>query len=430
DPLTEPLADPTQVAQYQLGDAVLVRGEGVRCWDSTGREYLDCVSGTFNLILGHNHPEVMAAVRAQTEELVFASSSFQTGPTNDVMTELVRLAPPELTRVNLRSSGGSTANEGAIKIAQHHTGRRDVIVPFRGQVGQTMAAASLAGHSRMRAPFPLVLPGALHVPDPYCYRCFYRQEPTTCGMWCVERIDDFITHASSGSVACVLIEPISGVGGNIVPPPGYFAELRRFCDERGIVLIFDEAQTGFGRTGTMFAAEQFGVSPHLMTLSKGMTGSGLPLAAILTEERMAGWDRSLHGFTYGGHTLSAAAAVKTLEIIQRTGFLANVRACGTILLDRLNALRADHPVIGEARGLGLMLGVELVEPDGGRAVARTHALHRALHARGLLTRVSEHGEGNVIELRPPLVLTPAEAHLIADRFGEAVASLDSRGHPG
>ncbi|MDT0317663.1 aspartate aminotransferase family protein [Streptomyces millisiae] len=425
EPAPDPLADPTQVAQYQLGDALLVRGDGVRCWDSDGREYLDCVSGTFNLILGHNHPEVMAAVREQTEELVFASSSFQTGPTNDVMRQLVALAPPGLTRVNLRSSGGSTANEGAIKIAQHLTGRRDVIVPFRGQVGQTMATASLAGHSRMRAPFPLWLPGAVHVPDPYCYRCFYREEPTTCGMLCVERIDDFITHASSGSVACLLIEPISGVGGNIVPPPGYFAELRRFCDERGIVLVFDEAQTGFGRTGTMFAAEQFGVSPHMMTLSKGMTGSGLPLAAILTEERMAGWDRSLHGFTYGGHTLSAAAAVKTLEIIQRPGFLENVRAAGAVLLDRLTALAQDHPVIGEARGLGLMLGVELVEPDGGKAVAKTHALHRALHSRGLLTRVSEHGQGNVIELRPPLILTPAEAHLIADGFGEALELLEA-----
>jgi 4-aminobutyrate aminotransferase-like enzyme len=415
--------DPRRYAQYQLGDATLTGGQGVHAWDSAGREYLDCVSGTFNLLLGHNHPEVMAAVREQTEELVFASSSFQTEPTNQVMRELVKLSPANLTRVNLRSSGGSTANEGAIKIAQHHTGRRDVIVPFRGQVGQTMAAVSFSGSSRMRAPFPYTFPGAVHVPEPYCFRCFYRQHPDTCGMWCVQRIEDFIAYASSGSVAALIIEPVSGVGGNVIPPPGYLQELKAFCEAREIVLIFDEIQTAFGRTGQMFAADHFGVSPHMMTVSKGLTGSGLPLAAILTEERMADWDRSLHGFTYGGHTLSAAAAVKTLDIVQRPGFLENVRECGAILADRLRALRSDHPVVGDVRGLGLMLGVELVEPDGGKAVRRTHEFQRALHRHGVLTRVSEHGLGNVIELRPPLVITPAEANVIADRFGEALDDI-------
>ncbi|MGE5764346.1 MAG: aspartate aminotransferase family protein [Mycobacterium leprae] len=421
--MSEAVLDPRQVAQYELGDAVLVRGEGVRAWDSSGREYLDCVSGTFNLLLGHNHPEVMAAVHQQTETLVFASSSFQTEPTNRVMQELVRISPTNLTRVNLRSAGGSTANEGAIKIAQYFTGRRDVIVPFRGHVGQTLAAASLNGSTRMRAPFPYQFPGAVHVPEAYCFRCFYRQQPDTCGTWCVQRIDDFIAYASSGSVACLIIEPISGVGGNVVPPPGYLEELKAFCDAREIVLIFDEVQTAFGRTGAMFAADHFGVQPHMMTVSKGLTGSGLPLAAILTEERMADWDRSLHSFTYGGHTLSAAAAVKTLEIVQRPGFLDNVKASGTVLAERLRALQPQHPVIGDVRGLGLMLGVELVEPDGGKAVVTAHALQRALQRHGVLTRVSEHGLGNVIELRPPLILTPGEAHQVADRFGEALEQL-------
>ncbi|MFI6584170.1 aspartate aminotransferase family protein [Embleya sp. NPDC050493] len=423
EPAREASAGAVQVAQYQLGNAVLVRGEGIRSWDSTGREYLDCVSGTFNLVLGHNHPEVMAAVRAQTEELVFASSSFRTEPTDRLMCDLVDLAPAGLTRVNLRSSGGSTANEGAIKIARHHTGRRDVIVPFRGHVGQTIAATAFNGSSRMRAPFPAHAAGALHVPDAYCFRCFYRQTPDTCGMLCVERIEDFITYASSGSVACVLIEPISGMGGNIVPPPGYFQALRALCDEHGIVLIFDEIQTAFGRTGEMFAADHFGVAPHMMTVSKGLTGSGLPLAAILTEERMADWDRSLHGFTYGGHTLAAAAAVKTLEIVRRPGFLANVRRVGAILSERLRALQREHPVLGDIRGPGLMIGVELVRPDGAKAPELAQAFQRHLHARGILTRVSEHGLGNVIELRPPLILTPTDAHLIADGFGEALEML-------
>jgi validone 7-phosphate aminotransferase len=416
-------ADPQAFAYYELGDVHLVHGEGVHVWDADGREYLDCVSGTFNLVLGHNHPAVLAAVRDQLGDLVFASSSFRTTPTDRVMELLVELSPPALTRVNLRSSGGSTANEGAIKIAQWVTGRRDVIVPFRGHVGQSVAATSYNGTSRMRAPFPYHLPGAVHVPEPYCFRCFYRQSPDTCGMWCVDRIEDFITYASSGSVAAMIIEPISGVGGNVVPPPGYLQRLKEFCEERDIILIFDENQTGLGRTGRLFAAEHFGVTPHMMTLSKGLTGSGFPLAAILTEERLVGMPRSMHGFTYGSHTLSAAAAVATLNEVRRPEFLAGVRATGTVLLERLRALRSDFPCVGDVRGVGLMLGVELVEPDGARSPRLATALNKALTDRAVITRVSEHGQGNVIELRPPLVLTAEDACLIADRFGEALETL-------
>jgi 4-aminobutyrate aminotransferase-like enzyme len=413
-------SDATSFAYHALGDTVLVRGDGVRMWDDAGNEYLDAVSGTFNLVLGHNHPEIVATIKTQADELIFASSAFQTHPTNQVMRMLVDLSPSNLTRVNLRSSGGSTANEGAIKIAQLHTGRHEVVVPFRGQVGQTLGATALNGMSRMRAPFPAVPAGAIHVPDPYCMRCFYRQRPETCGFWCIDRIDDFLTYASGGSVACMIIEPISGVGGNVVPPPGYLQRLREFCDEREIVLIFDENQTSMGRTGHLFAADAFGVQPHVMTVSKGLTGSGLPLAAILTEERLVGMERSLHGFTYGGHTLAAAAAVTTLEIIQRPGFLENVRTVGEALMSSLNDLRAAHPCVGDVRGLGLMIGVELVEPDGARSNRRATALHAALMRRRVVTRVSEHGQGNVIELRPPLILTVDDARLIADRFGEAL----------
>lgn len=421
------LSDPQNVAYHELGPTLLVKGEGVRVWDDAGREHLDCVSGTFNLILGHNHPSIIAAIKEQADELVFASSAFQTGPTNRVMELLAELTPPNLTRVNLRSSSGSTANEGAIKIAQLHTGRRDVLVPFRGQVGQTLAAGGYNGLARMRAPFPQHSPGAVHVPDPYCLRCFYRQQPDSCGMWCVDRIDDFLTYAGSGSTACMVIEPISGVGGNVIPPPGYLQRLKEFCDERDIVLIFDEMQTAFGRTGELFAADYFGVQPHIMTLAKGLTGSGLPLAAIVTEERFVGMDRSLHGFTYGSHTLASAAAAVTLEIVRKPEFLAHVRTVGALLLERLRALQADHPCVYDVRGAGLMIGVELAAPDGSRSAPLAHALHDALAARCVITRVSEHGQGNVIELRPPLILSAEDGHKIADRFGEALELMSKTG---
>lgn len=411
---------PRERAYYDLGDVRLVSGKGLRVWDSEGREYLDCVSGTFNLSLGHNHPDVVAAIKRQADELVFASSMFQTDPTNRVIELLVELTPSNLTRVNLRSSGGSTANEGAVKIAQLHTGRRDVIVPFRGHIGQTRATSALNGIARMRAPFPASYPNAVNVPDPYCLRCFYRQHPDSCGFWCVDRIDDFLSYASSGSVACMIIEPISGVGGNIIPPRGYLQRLREFCDERGIILIFDENQTSFGRTGYLTAAEAFGVQPHMMTVSKGLSGSGLALAGIVTEERLVGMDRSLHGFTSAGHPLAAAAAIVTLERVRQPEFLGNVRTVGAALLADLVVLRAVFPEIGDVRGLGLMLGVELSEPDGSRSPRLARAVHQALMTRGIITRVSEHGQGNTIELRPPLILTPEDGRLIADRFGEAL----------
>jgi len=417
------MADAGRFAYHELGDTKLVRGEGVRVWDADGRELLDCVSGTFNLILGHNHPEVVATIKEQSDELIFASAMFQTEATNTVMAQLVALSPPNLTRVSLRSNSGSTANEGAIKIAQHHTGRSDVIVPFRGHVGQTIAATAMNGMARMREPFPQLLAGAIRVPDPYCLRCFYRQQPETCGFWCVDRIDDFLTYASSGSVACMIIEPISGAGGNIVPPPGYLQHLKTFCEEREIVLIFDENQTALGRTGHMFAADAFGVAPHMMTVSKGLSGSGLPLAAILTEDRLVGMERSQHGFTYGGHQLAAAAAVTTLKVVQRPGFLEHVRDVGGALLAWLRELQADHPRVCDVRGMGLMLGIEVVEDDGSKSNRRAKALHAALLERSVVTRVSEHGLGNVIELRPPLILAHEDARLIADRFGEALQSL-------
>ena len=275
----------------------------------------------------------------------------------------------------------------------------------------------------MRAPFPAVHADALNVPDAYCRRCFYDKEPQTCGFWCVERIDDFLEYASSGSVACMLIEPISGVGGNIVPPPGYLQRLKAFCDAREILLIFDENQTSFGRTGALFAADTFGVQPNIMTVSKGMTGSGMQLAAILTEERLMGMERSLHGFTLGGHTLSAAAALVTIVVVQRPGFRENVRTVGAYLLDALNALRDKHTCLFDVRGIGLMIGVEVADEHGTKSQTLAKRLHTELMRQRLITRVSEHGRGNVIELRPPLILTLEEAKLIAHGFSDALDAI-------
>ncbi|MEV8099461.1 aminotransferase class III-fold pyridoxal phosphate-dependent enzyme [Kitasatospora sp. NPDC085879] len=405
-----------EAVYYSVSDTRMVTGEGVYLYDSEGRGYIDCASATFNLSLGYRHPAVIKAMKDQADELIHVTSSFQTEAVNRLSQRLVDLAPKRLTKAHLKVSGGSVANEGAVKMAQRATGKRDVITLFRSHVGQTMMMASLSGNAFRREPFAQLYPGGLQVPDPYCHRCFYGQQAGSCGLMCVDRISDFLEFASSGSVAAVLIEPISGNGGNIVPPDGYFAKLRELCDEHNIKMIFDEIQTGIGRTGRMFAAEHFGVEPDAMTVAKGLGGSGAQVAAILASDELAGMPSHEHSFTYGANLLSAAAALATLDVIDDPDFLANVRATGNHILARLEEMSRRHRCISEVRGVGLMIGIEISEPDGSPAVDLTnHLAHKAME-HGLILRTSRYGFGNVLKIRPPLTLTMAEADLICDRF--------------
>jgi 4-aminobutyrate aminotransferase len=339
---------------------------------------------------------------------------------------LVEVSPDNITRVNPKVCGGSSANEGAIKMAQYATGRSEVITLFRSHLGQTMMMASMSGNAFRKAPFPLLYPGSIQVPDPYCFRCFYGQSRDTCNLMCVDRIDDFMEFASSGRVAAMVIEPISGNGGNIVPPDGYLQKLRQFCDEHGIVLIFDEVQTGIGRTGKMFAAQHFEVEPDAITTAKGLGGSGAQIAAILTSAKLDGLPAAHHSFTYGSNLLAAAAANVTLDIVRQPEFLANVTNTGDRILTRLTDMQSRYPAIADVRGVGLMIGFELTEPDGTPAVKLTNHLARAARDHGLIMRTSRYGYGNVLKIRPPLILTLEQADELCDRLEELlVAELGS-----
>lgn len=403
---------------YPVSDTVMLRGEGIYLYDSEGRSYIDCASATFNLSLGYSHPAVIQAITDQAAQLIHITSSFQSAPINELVAKLVELSPKNLTKVHLKVSSGSVANEGAIKMAQLATGKRDVISMFRSHLGQTMMMASLSGNGFRKEPFPLLYSGGLQVPDPYCHRCFYNQKKETCGMLCVQRIDDFVEYASSGQVAAVVVEPISGNGGNIVPPDGYFQALRQFCDDNDIVLIFDEIQTGIGRTGHMFAADHFGVEPDAITVAKGLGGSGAQVAGILTNEKLAGLPGHHHSFTYGANLLAAAAANATLDIISKPEFLANIRATGNHILGRLEDMRGRYRQIGDVRGVGLMIGFEMEADGGDPDVDLTNHLAKKAMEHGLIMRTSRYGYGNVLKIRPPLTLTLTEADLICDRLEE------------
>jgi len=423
----EQVMDDESVSHYYfLPDKVkIVRGEGIWVYSEDGRRFMDCASGTFNLSLGYSHPEIVEIVREQAGSLIHVTSKFQTTPINDLVQFLGKVSPAGLSKVHLKSASGSDANEGAIKIAQHYTGKTDVISVFRGHLGQTIGMTSASGAAFRREPFTLHMPGIVHVPDPYCRRCFYKQERATCELLCVERLNDFIDFASSGRVACVVVEPITGNGGNLVPPDGYLQKLRQLCDERGILLVFDEVQTGFGRTGQMFAADHFGVSPHMLTFGKGLGGSGLPIAGILLEERLAGLPGHHINSTFGGNILAAAAAVKTLEIISRPGFLENVRAVGGYIMERLRKYATRYSFIDDVRGVGLMIGIEIVDGERQPDARLTNVIAAKGQDHGLLLRTSLYGHGNVLKFRPPLIMTMAEATEMCDRLDPLFASVEA-----
>ena len=405
---------------YPVSEKRMSHGRGVYLFDHDGNGYLDCASATFNLSLGYSHPAVLDAMKLQMDELIHITSGFQSTPINTLSRMLVDAAPPGIVAAHLKVGGGSEANEGAIKMAQRATGKRDVISLFRSHLGQTLMTAGLSGNGFRRENLQFSVANKVIVPDPHCYRCFYRTTPDRCDMLCADRIADFAEYASSGSVAAVVVEPISGNGGNVVPPLDYFPRLRRVCDDLGIKLIFDEIQTGIGRTGRLFAAEYFGVAPDAITVAKGLGGSGAQVAAILTSKELEGMPINDHSFTYGSNLMAAAAGVATLKIVNDEEFLRNVRETGAYIINRLFDLQKRVPAIGDVRGVGLMIGIEMIDSEGAENVSLANMLAERAMNYGLILRTSRYGRGSVLKIRPPLILTMDEARTLCDRFDALV----------
>ena len=401
---------PEEAGNQFSGDGLLLRTDD-------GRTLLDAASGTFNLPLGYSHPHVVAAVKRQADRIIHASSVF-TKPLRDTLAErLLAHAPEHINRAWIRDVTGSTANECAVKIAQMATGRRQVVSFFLSHHGQTMATTAMSGNAFRRAGLPATATAeTLVVPGAYCHRCFYGQSYPSCGTLCATRIEDFLEFASSGSVAAVMVEPVLGNGGNIVPPPEFFQEVRRICDRHGIVLIADEIQTGLGRTGHMFASEVLGLEPDIITLAKGLGGIGLPMGAVLIREELDVLESYQHSFTSGANLLGLAAAHATLDVLEEPGFLQTVRTNGELLGRQLKRLATELPVISDVRGLGYMWGLELSHPDGSpdvelaNAVIRTAERHHALILRG-----SRYGYGNVVKVRPALIAVEDDLREITAR---------------
>jgi acetylornithine/N-succinyldiaminopimelate aminotransferase len=387
-------ADNVVMNTYGRQPLVLVKGEGCRVWDDAGKEYLDCVAGLAVVNLGHAHPAIAQAAAAQLTRLVHVSNLYYTTPMVELAEALVRLSFAD--RVFFANSGAEV-NEGAIKLVRRYSrerfgeGRHRIICTLNSFHGRTFGALSATGQSKFWQGFDPLLPGFIFVP-------FNDLEA--------------VANAVDGTVCAVMLEPVQGEGGVCLPSPDYLPGLRRLCDDKGLLLILDEIQTGLGRTGTLFAHENFGITPDVMTLAKGLA-NGLPMGALLaTDEVAKAFVPGTHASTFGAGPVVAVAAKTVLDLLSAPEFLAEVRAQGASLKEKLLGLKSRFAVIREVRGLGLMWGLELAQ-EGAPVVA-------ACREGGLLVNCTQ---GNVIRLLPPLVITPQELDAALAILGDAFKAV-------
>jgi 4-aminobutyrate aminotransferase len=397
---------PSYAREYPL---VVERGSGSMVQDVDGNRFLDFMAGIAVASTGHAHPRVVAAVQESAARFLhICGSDFYYESMAAVCERLASLAPGTGAKRVFLTNSGTEAVEGAIKIARNAT-RRAGLIAFHGAFhGRTYGAMSLtSSKSRQHAGFGPLLPEVYHVPYGYCYRCAFGKTYPSCELYCVSSIESdlFARQLDPSDVAAIFVEPVQGEGGYIVPPPGYLAALRALCDAHGILLVFDEIQCGIGRTGTMFAAEQVGVVPDILLTAKGLA-SGLPLGAIIASESVMRWGTGAHGSTFGGNPVACAAALATLDIVQHE-LLPLVPARGARMMAGVRRLAERYPAIGDVRGLGLMIGLELVTDRASRTpnpdAVRT--IIDAAFQRGLLLL----GCGkSTLRLAPPLVVDDAD----------------------
>ena len=398
----ERVVSPSYTRSYPM---VAARGEGAIVEDVDGNRFLDFNAGIAVVATGHCHPRVVEAIQRQAERLIHMSGTDFFYEEMVLLAEkLAEIAPGDAPRRVSFGNSGAEAIEGAIKVARYATGR-DKIIAFLGAFhGRTLGALSLTARKAVqRAGFGPLLPGVVHAPYPYCYRCPFGKEPEGCAVECVSHIETLLqTIAPAEETAAIVVEPVQGEGGYIVPPQKFFDELARVARQNGILLIFDEVQSGMGRTGKMWAAEHFGAVPDILAVAKGIA-SGLPLGATVARADLMTWPPGAHASTFGGNPVACAAALVTIQLLEEE-LLENAARMGAYLQDRMRDWPARFPIVGDVRGLGLMLGIELVHDQKTKERApdlRDQVVQTAFE-RGLLIL----GAGDcTLRLCPPLVIT-------------------------
>ncbi|SEU36002.1 aspartate aminotransferase family protein [Stigmatella erecta] len=397
------------VANYYEEPVVLHEGKGSRITDLDGKSYLDFFGGILTVSVGHANARVNAAVSAQLQRLSHVSTLYPTVPIVELAEKLVAVAPGNLKKAFFTASG-TEADETAVVLAQVATGNQELIALRHGYSGRSLLAQSLTAHSNYRA-VPSQVAAIKHGLSPYCYRCPLKLEPGTCGTACAKDLEELIRTTTTGRIAGMLAEPIQGVGGFITPPKEYFEIASEIIRKYGGLMIIDEVQTGFGRTGKMWGAQQYGVDPDIMTTAKGIA-NGLPLAATLCTPAIGDAFKSSTISTFGGNPLSCAAAIAVLEEIEENHLVENAAKRGEELREGLVRLQRKHPkTIGDVRGMGLMQALELVVDETTRDRTpnprATLQLFEETKKRGLL--IGKGGlYGNTIRIAPALNITAGE----------------------
>jgi 4-aminobutyrate aminotransferase len=398
---------------------VMSHGLGTEVWDVDGNRFLDFAAGIAVCATGHAHPAVVDAVREAAGKFLHISSDYWHENMVTLAERLAEVAPMGEPVMSFLCQSGTESVEGALKLARYVTGRPRFIGFLGGFHGRTMGSLSFTSSKyTQQKGFAPTMPGVTHVPYPNRYR------PLFAGADQGQAVLDYIRmlferNVPPSEVAAILVEPIQGEGGYLVPPDGFLAGLRALCDEHGILLIFDEVQSGIGRTGRMFACEHWGVRPDILTSAKGL-GSGLPIGAVIARRSvMEQWRRGAHGNTYGGNPVTCAAAIATIELVKHE-FAANAQRVGVHFMRRLADLARDYPCIGDVRGKGLMIGMELVEDDPARTPARALCdaiVNRAYHNGLILLTCGV----STVRFMPPLSVSEAE---VDEAMGLLRRSLD------
>jgi 4-aminobutyrate aminotransferase len=404
------------------------RGQGVIVEDVDGNRYLDCAAGIAVCSTGHCHPRVVQAIQEQSSRLLhICGADFYDPQYISLAERLANLVPGDHSKRVFLGNSGAEAVEAALKLARYNSERSRILAFLGAFHGRTMGAVSLTASKPVyHGGFGPMLPGITHVPYGYCYRCAYNLTYPSCDLACIGYIEDvlFARAIPAEEVAAVFVEPVQGEGGYIVPPPGWLARLRALCDEYGILLVDDEVQAGMGRTGKMFAIEHWAVEPDILCTAKAL-GSGLPIAAMVARDEVMDWPVGAHGSTFGGNPVCCAAAHATLDVIEQEGLMENAVRVGEHLLGNLRDLAEESRLIGDVRGLGLMVAVELVKDKETKKPAKREAdaVTQACFQRGLL--VLPCGPSS-IRFSPPLVITAEQADTAFGIFAEALKEVEAQ----
>jgi len=418
------LISPSYTRSYPL---VAKRGRGIRVEDTDGNEFLDFAAGIAVASTGHCHPEVVAAIQKQAAELIHISGTdFYNEPLTELAEKLSAIAPMPGPHKFFYGNSGAEAIECALKLARYHTGRPHIIAFLGAFHGRTMGALSLtASKPQQKRRFSPMLPGVTHVRYPYAYRDCNggAQEEEAFSLDCARYIEEklFKSVLPPEEVAAIFIEPIQGEGGYVVAPDNFMRELRAICDRHGILLVVDEVQSGAGRTGKWWAIEHTGVEPDIVCMAKGIA-SGMPLGVCMSRAEIMNWVPGSHASTFGGNPISIAAALATLKIIEREA-MANAARVGALMLQRLEGWKKTHPLVGDVRGRGLMIGIELVKDKTTRepVPALRNRVETLAFERGLM--VLGCGE-TTLRICPPLIVSEQEATVALDILEEAIALVE------